>query len=234
MKKFINGMVIVAAGIACNMAVGEEKAPELSSELDQVSYSIGYNFGVNIRQRFEDISFEVFLKAVEDAYREKEPQISQEGMASIVENYRRQKMEEKKTEAKKVGLRNQDEEKQFLAANAEKDGVVVTDSGLQYRILSEGTGERPLSSDTVEVNYRGEFISGEEFDSSYRRGRTAEFPVTGVIKGWVEALQLMKEGAKWQLFIPADLAYGERGQGSITPNSMLIFTIELVDIKSKG
>ncbi|PCJ14694.1 MAG: peptidylprolyl isomerase [Gammaproteobacteria bacterium] len=234
MKKFLSSLVIVAAGMGANLVVADEMALELNTEQEKISYSIGYDFGVKISQGLEDLTFEVFLKAVEDAYRGKQSLISKQEMASVIEEYRRKKIEEKRAEAAQIGERNQTEEKEFLAANAKKDGVLVTDSGLQYRIVSAGTGERPKSTDTVEVHYRGELINGQEFDSSYSRGQTTEFPVTRVIPGWTEALQLMKVGAKWELFIPAKLAYGERGQGAITPNSLLIFTIELVDIKSKG
>ena len=119
----------------------------------------------------------------------------------------------------------------FLAANAKRQGIVTLPSGLQYEIVQEGTGLKPTTADTVVCHYRGTFIDGKEFDSSYKRGEPAEFPVTGVIKGWTEALQLMKVGAKWKLYIPSDLAYGRSGRGGIGPNETLLFEIELVGIK---
>ena len=134
-----------------------------------------------------------------------------------------------------AGDANKKEGEAFLAANKGKDGVVTLPSGLQYKILTAGTGPKPTASDSVVCNYRGTLINGTEFDSSYKRGQPATFPVTGVIKGWTEALQLMPVGSKWQLFIPSDLAYGERGAGAdIGPNSTLIFEVELLSIEDKS
>ena len=137
-------------------------------------------------------------------------------------------------ELAKAGEANMKEGEEFLAANKTKDGVVTLPSGLQYKILTAGAGAKPTASDTVVCNYRGTFINGTEFDSSYKRGQPASFPVGGVIKGWTEALQLMPVGSKWQLFIPADLAYGERGRGPIEPNAVLVFELELLSIQPKA
>jgi FKBP-type peptidyl-prolyl cis-trans isomerase FklB len=137
-------------------------------------------------------------------------------------------------EAQKIGDANMKEGQEFLAANKTKDGVVTLPSGLQYKILTPGTGPKPTAADTVVCNYRGTFINGTEFDSSYKRGQPATFPVGGVIKGWTEALQLMPVGSKWQLVIPPDLAYGTRGAGgAIGPNATLIFEVELISIQGK-
>ena len=134
-----------------------------------------------------------------------------------------------------MGAANKTEGETFLAANKNKEGVVTLPSGLQYKILKAGTGPKPTASDSVVCNYRGTLVNGTEFDSSYKRGQPATFPVNGVIKGWTEALQLMPVGSKWQLFIPAQLAYGERGAGpDIGPNATLIFEIELLSIQGKG
>ena len=133
---------------------------------------------------------------------------------------------------KVVGEKNAAHATKFLAENKKKDGVKTTASGLQYKVMKEGGGAQPKETDTVTVNYRGTLINGAEFDSSYKRGQPATFPVNGVIKGWTEALQLMKTGSKYQLFIPADLAYGARAVGpDITPNSALIFEVELLEVK---
>jgi FKBP-type peptidyl-prolyl cis-trans isomerase len=135
---------------------------------------------------------------------------------------------------KVAGEMNKKESVEFLAANKAKDGVVTLPSGLQYKILTAGTGPKPTASDTVVCNYRGTLISGTEFDSSYKRGQPASFPVNGVIKGWTEALQLMPVGSKWQLFVPSDLGYGDRGAGAdIGPGATLIFEVELLSIQSK-
>jgi FKBP-type peptidyl-prolyl cis-trans isomerase FklB len=157
----------------------------------------------------------------------------QEAQSAIMEV---QKDMQGKQEAKKKeeGAANKKEGDAFLAANKGKDGVVTLPSGLQYKVLKQGDGPKPTASDTVECNYRGTLISGKEFDSSYKRGQPASFPVGGVIKGWTEALQLMPVGSKWQLFVPADLAYGERGAGAdIGPDATLIFEVELLSIQNK-
>ncbi|MHA2219485.1 MAG: FKBP-type peptidyl-prolyl cis-trans isomerase [Candidatus Hodarchaeales archaeon] len=131
--------------------------------------------------------------------------------------------------------KNKKEGEEYLAENKKKEGIITTQSGLQYKVLKKGTGKIPKSTDTVTVNYRGTLIDGTEFDSSYRRGQPASFKVNGVIRGWTEALQLMKEGAKWQLYIPSNLAYGERGAGrNIGPNSTLIFEVELISINEEA
>jgi FKBP-type peptidyl-prolyl cis-trans isomerase len=142
----------------------------------------------------------------------------------------RAKQEEK---MKQAAVTNKKEGEDFLAANKTKEGVVTLPSGLQYKILTPGTGPKPTTSDSVVCNYKGALVNGTEFDSSYKRGTPATFPVTGVIKGWTEALQLMPVGSKWQLFIPSDLAYGESGRGEIPPNATLIFEVELVSIAGK-
>jgi len=134
---------------------------------------------------------------------------------------------------KVLGEKNKKEGEAFLAENKKKEGVKTLPSGLQYRVIKEGTGKSPKAADTVVCNYRGTLIDGTEFDSSYKRGEPATFPLNQIIPGWTEALQLMKEGAKWQLFIPANLAYGEQSTGIIGPNSVLIFEIELISVKDK-
>ncbi len=134
---------------------------------------------------------------------------------------------------KKAQAASKKEGDDFLAANKSKEGVVTLPSGLQYKILKAGTGAKPTASDTVVCNYRGTLINGTEFDSSYKRGQPSKFPVSGVIKGWTEALQMMPVGSKWQLFIPSDLAYGDSGQSGIPPGSTLIFEVELISIEGK-
>jgi len=130
-----------------------------------------------------------------------------------------------------VAGKNKKEGETFLAENMKKEGVKTLASGLQYKVITEGTGKMPKATDTVTTNYRGTLVDGTEFDSSYKRGEPATFPVNGVIAGWTEALQLMKTGAKWQLFVPSNLAYGERGTGPIGPNAVLLFEVELISIK---
>jgi FKBP-type peptidyl-prolyl cis-trans isomerase FklB len=141
-------------------------------------------------------------------------------------------MEKQADAARKLAEKNKKEGEAFLAENGKKEGVVTLPSGLQYKVIQSGKGKTPKSTDTVETNYRGTLIDGTEFDSSYKRGQTATFPVNGVIAGWTEALQKMKEGDKWQLFVPSNLAYGERGAGrEIGPNATLLFEVELIAVK---
>ena len=157
----------------------------------------------------------------------------EEAQAAItaVQNDLRKQQQEKMQEA---AAANKKEGDVFLSANKGKEGVVTLPSGLQYKILKEGTGPKPTASDSVVCNYRGTLINGTEFDSSYKRGQPATFPVSGVIKGWTEALQLMPVESKWQLFVPSDLAYGESGRPGIEPNSTLIFEVELLSIQDKS
>jgi FKBP-type peptidyl-prolyl cis-trans isomerase FklB len=148
--------------------------------------------------------------------------------------FQKEMMAKQQELAKKLGEKNKKEGEAFLSENRKKEGIKALPSGLQYKVVKAGTGKKPKSTDTVTTHYRGTLIDGTEFDSSYRRGQPASFPVSGVIAGWTEALQLMEEGAKWQLFIPPNLAYGERGAGSqIGPNATLIFEIELISIQEK-
>jgi FKBP-type peptidyl-prolyl cis-trans isomerase len=139
----------------------------------------------------------------------------------------------KKAEADAAGPRNKKEGEDFLAANKKKEGVTTTESGLQYEIIKKGEGAKPTKADTVVTHYKGTFLNGKQFDSSYDRNEPAKFPVTGVIAGWTEALQLMPVGSKWKLYIPSDLAYGPNGRQGIPPNSMLIFELELLSIEGK-
>jgi len=153
-------------------------------------------------------------------------------MATEIQAFQKEMQAKMVAEMQALAAKNKAAGEAFLAENAKKEGVVVTDSGLQYKIIEEGEGPSPGPSDMATVNYRGTLIDGTQFDSSYDRGQPATFPVGGVIAGWTEALQLMKPGAKWQLFIPADLAYGERGAGKdIGPNSTLVFDVELLSVE---
>jgi FKBP-type peptidyl-prolyl cis-trans isomerase FklB len=158
--------------------------------------------------------------------------MSQEEIRATLTSLQQRLMAARQQELKEKGAKNLEEGKKFLVENQKKEGIKTLPSGLQYKVLTEGSGKTPKAEDTVTVNYKGTLIDGTEFDSSYKRGQPATFQVKGVIKGWTEALQLMKEGSKWQLFIPPELGYGERGAGStILPNSTLIFEVELLTVK---
>jgi len=224
MKKFI---VIVSASLLALPLLGQEKSPQLKDQKDKVSYSIGMNIGFNLSKQKVDINPEILAAGIKDAIAGK-PQLTQDQVKDVMAQFEKD-MEQKQKEA---GEKNKTEGAKFLEENKKKEGVKTTASGLEYKVEKEGTGAQPKPTDMVTVNYRGTLINGTEFDSSYKRGQPATFPVNGVIKGWTEALQLMKVGSKYQVVVPANLAYGERAVSpEIGPNATLIFEVELLDAK---
>jgi len=207
----------------------------LTTQKDKLSYAIGMNIGESMKKDSLDVDPNVLLRGLKDGMAGGKTQMTDEQARAIMTDLRTQMTKKKETEMQQAGESNKQAGQQFLAANKSKDGVVTLPSGLQYKILKEGTGPKPTPTDTVSVNYRGTLLNGTEFDSSYKRNEPATFPVSRVIKGWAEALQLMPVGSKWQVYIPSDLAYGERGAGAdIGPNSTLIFDIELLSIQAKS
>jgi FKBP-type peptidyl-prolyl cis-trans isomerase FklB len=217
-------------------AAAKTAAPlALKTPKDKFSYAIGMKMGANMRRQQVPVDPNILARGLKDGLTGAKPLLTDEqaqAAISDVQNDLRKKQQEK---MQVEGAANKKEGETFLAANKGKDGVVTLPSGLEYKILKEGTGPKPTAADSVVCNYRGTLINGTEFDSSYKRGQPATFPVTGVIKGWTEALQLMPVGSKWQLFIPSDLAYGERGPGpEIGPSSALIFEVELLSIEDKS
>jgi FKBP-type peptidyl-prolyl cis-trans isomerase FklB len=222
---------IVLSAVALFLAVNlfaEEKPPQLKDLKDKASYAIGLNVGFNFKRQNVDVNQDAFIAGFKDALVGRKPLMSEQEVKDTMMAFEKD-MQQKQTE---TAQKNAAQAEKFSAENKSKEGVKTTGSGLQYKVLKEGTGAQPKSSDTVTVNYRGTLIDGTEFDSSYKRGQPATFAVGGVIKGWTEALQLMKVGSKYQLFIPANLAYGEQGRPGIPPNSTLIFEVELMDVKS--
>jgi len=226
MKRIIIFVFIIF--FSCGVSLAEEK-PELKEEKDRVSYSVGYQIGGDLQQQRMDIDPDAFLKGIEDALTEAEPSLSPEEMRATLQEMKSKILAEQRQQKQATVEQYRGEGREFLAANARKEGVITLPSGLQYKILREGTGRTPGPTDTVTVHYRGTLIDGREFYNS-RRGKTAPvtFHVGAVIKGMSEALQLMKEGAEWQLFIPADLAYGERGP---VGERAVIFQLELISVK---
>lgn len=200
-------------------SAGEEV--ELKDENDRLNYSLGFQIGDNLRRQGITVRPDVLVEGIKDALSASEPLMSLEEMKKTLASKR-----QKKT---KMTEQIRREGREFLAANAKKPGVITLPSGLQYKVIREGTGKTPGLNDSVTVHYRGTLINGNEFDSSYRKGEPASFRVSGVIKGWIQALQLMKEGAKWQLFIPPDLAYGSRGP---LEDQTLIFDVQLISVES--
>ena len=231
MKKLL--FPALAAGLSAGtLTAVEPKSAAPASEQDKVSYIIGYNIGSGMARDGIKITSKEFLAGLEAALAKKPSKISPQDAQATMQAFQQKMMAQQQAKQSAAGAEQQKEGVAFLAANKKKKGVKTTASGLQYKIIKAGTGRTPKATDKVTTHYRGTLINGNEFDSSYKRGQPATFPVNGVIKGWIEALQLMKEGGKWQLYIPSDLAYGARGAGAnIPPHSTLIFEIELLKIE---
>jgi len=208
--------------------------PPLTTDKQKQSYALGMNVARGISRQGADVDAVAMARGLRDTLSGAKLLLTDDQAEAALKQLQDAVHAKQDVELQKMGEANMKEGQEFLAANKAKDGVVTLPSGLQYKIITPGTGPKPTADDTVVCNYIGTFINGTEFDSSYKRGQPAEFPVKGVIKGWTEALQLMPVGSKWQLFVPPDLAYGSRGAGgAIPPNATLIFQVELISIKGK-
>jgi FKBP-type peptidyl-prolyl cis-trans isomerase FklB len=221
---------ILSTGLLFNVCSAGEKL-ELKDQKDRESYSLGYQFGQSLKVQGVDINLQVYNSGIQDGLGGKEPQMTPEEIRATMTNLQQRLVAAQQKTRREVAAKNLSESKTFLAENKNKEGIQTLPSGLEYKVVTEGSGKMPKPEDTVKVHYKGTLIDGTEFDSSYRRGEPSTFKVKGVIKGWTEALQLMKEGSKWQLFIPPELGYGERGAGPVPPNSTLIFEVELLAIQ---
>jgi len=217
------------------LLVGQANAEEkkaLQTTKEKQSYSLGADIGGKLRNQPIDIDADMLAQGLKDAFSKGKLLLTEQEIKETLAGLQKELMEKQAERTKQLSEKNKKEGEAFLAANKTKEGVKTLPSGLQYKVIKDGTGKTPKGEDTVVTNYRGTLIDGTEFDSSYKRGQPATFPVKGVIPGWTEALQLMKEGSKWELFIPSNLAYGERGAGNtIGPNATLIFEIELISVK---
>jgi FKBP-type peptidyl-prolyl cis-trans isomerase FklB len=228
----MNKQLVIASSILASVlltpvsAIAED--PQIQTDKQKFSYGIGLQIGQGLKNQKLDIDQRALELAIRDALAGSEPRISIEELRAVMA-----KEEQKMTTAKDVtAKKNLEVGKAFLAENAKLDGVKTTDSGLQYRVIKAGTGPSPKLTDTVTVHYKGTLIDGTEFDSSYSRNQPATFPLKGVVKGWQEALPMMKEGGKWEIFVPSTIAYGDKGAGgAIGPNETLIFEIELLNIQ---
>jgi FKBP-type peptidyl-prolyl cis-trans isomerase FklB len=221
--------ILGIALLACQ-AYAEEQS-SLKSQKDKISYIIGLDVGSNLKKQSIEVDPDLLMKGLKDGLGGNKPLMSEQEMTETKTAFSQEMMKKHEAEQQIIGEKNKKEEKSFFAENKKKEGVITLPSGLQYKIITQGTGKTPKTTDTVTVNYRGTLINGTEFDSSYKRGQPATFPLKGVIPGWTEALQLMKEGSKWQLFIPSNLAYGDKSAGNIIgPNSALIFEVELISV----
>jgi FKBP-type peptidyl-prolyl cis-trans isomerase len=203
----------------------------LKTDKDKVSYMIGMDMARGLAQVKDDIDMEIVEQAIEDQLAGREPLLSSEQAIEIRKDFMKKRQEKRVAERKAEAETNKKEGEEFLAANKSKPGVKTTASGLQYEVITEGKGAKPKPTDRVKVNYVGTKVDGTEFDSSYKRKTPATFPVSGVIKGWSEGLQLMPVGSKYKFYIPSDLAYGERGPAKIGPDATLIFEVELLGIE---
>ncbi len=206
--------------------------PALDSEIQKVSYALGLEMGKKIKTQLSNLSPNAFALGFKDGFGGEQPALSAEVMQKAMTSFAQKMASRRAEEQKKAAGANLKEAQSFLEENAGKEGVVCLSSGLQYKVLEPGTGPKPTEDDKAQVHYRGTLLDGTEFDSSYRRGQPQTVPVNGVIPGWQEALQRMKVGAKWKLFVPPELAYGENGASAqIGPNELLIFEVELLGIK---
>ena len=206
----------------------------LKTPKDKVSYALGMNMGTGLHKQSVDVDPAILLRGFKDGFAAEKTLLTEDEMRAALVELQGELRKKQQESARLAGDSNKKEGEAFLATNRGNEGVVTLPSGLQYKVLTEGTGTKPTLTDSVVCNYRGTLLNGTEFDSSYKRGQPATFPVNGVIKGWTEALQLMPAGSKWQLFVPADLAYGKRGGGPlIGPDATLIFEVELISIQAK-
>jgi len=214
-------------------------APALTTRKQKFSYALGMNIGAglgaNLKKQSVEVDSTLVSQGLKDSMSGGKTRLTQEEAQAVLKEVQTEVQKQQQEKMKEAADKNKSEGEAFLAANKSKDGVVTLPSGLQYKILTAGTGPKPTASDSVKCNYRGTLINGTEFDSSYKRGQPATFAVGQVIKAWTEALQLMPVGSKWQLFVPSSLAYGERGAGAeIGPNATLIFEVELLSIEEKA
>jgi FKBP-type peptidyl-prolyl cis-trans isomerase FklB len=215
-------------------AAAKPKPLELTTEKDKQSYAIGLNVGKSLHRDDIDVDPKIVLQGLQDAMADGKVLLTDDQIKTVMTDLQNQVRQKQEAKRQALAESNKKDGAAFLAANATKPGVVTLPSGLQYKVLTPGTGAKPTATDSVVCNYRGTLLDNTEFDSSYKRGQPATFPVSGVIKGWTEALQLMPVGSKWQLFIPADLAYGERAREPIGPNATLVFELELLSIQPKA
>jgi len=223
----------VLAGILLMVSISAaEEDAVLKNEKDRLSYAIGMDIGNGLQRQNIDLNPEIVAQGIWDSLSGGKTLLTEQEYRDTMTAFKEEMSKKQMAQMQEFSEKNKKDGENFLAENKTKDGVTTLPSGLQYKVIQAGTGKTPKASDTVTVNYKGTLIDGTEFDSSYRRGQPASFPVKGVIPGWTEALQLMKEGAKWELYIPSNLAYGERGAGrNIAPNSTLIFEVELISVK---
>ena len=223
--RFVLALIILVALMA-----GPVMAQDVTTEKGKLSYAVGWDIGEDIKRRGAEFDVETIIMAIRDSGAEKEPQVPSEDMVAMLTELQQKVRQEQAEAFQKLSEDNQQAAEEFLAANLSKNGIVALPSGIQYRVIEEGEGARPGMESTVKVHYRGSKTNGHEFDSSFARGMPEEFAVNAVLKGWQEVLPLMKTGATWQVFVPPELAFGNRGNPPVGPNEALIFDLKLVEI----
>jgi FKBP-type peptidyl-prolyl cis-trans isomerase FklB len=227
-------VLLCCAGLFAQQQTAPAQSAPTMTDQQKKSYSIGLNIGLNLFEQEVTVDVASLTKGIQDGLANSKPALSEEEIRTVLTNLQKEVADRQEVKRKALADKNSKDADAYLAENKTKEGVVTLPSGLQYKILKAGTGPKPLATDTVVTHYKGTFLNGQQFDSSYDRGEPATFTVNGVIPGWTEALQLMPVGSKWQLVIPPKLAYGEKGfQNVIPPNSTLLFDIELISIQPK-
>jgi FKBP-type peptidyl-prolyl cis-trans isomerase FklB len=230
--KYLAVVVVLALGLMLTSCSKNQGKVEMKSLTDSVSYAIGFDFGRNLKQQEVDLNADIVAQAIKDAKDSSIHVLTEEQIKTVMTSFQKQVQSKQEEKMKTLGEKNKNDGAKFLAENKSKPGVISLPSGLQYKVEKMGAGAKPKENQMVVLNYRGTLIDGTEFDNSYKRGEPAMFPVKGIIPGFTEALQLMPIGSKWQLFIPSNLAYGERAAGpQIAPNATLIFEVELLDAR---
>ncbi len=230
----LSAAILLTTGCSTNnkeTAAASVSITEQSTAEQKVGYSLGYMMADGNKESIADLDLDTFEKGFRDGYEGTKSALTQEQMEKVLTDYQKAQEEKFVEDMEAKVVENKTAGAAFLVANAKKEGVMETASGLQYKVLTEGTGKSPKATDVVEVNYEGKLIDGTVFDSSYERGEPVEFPLNQVIAGWTEGVQLMKEGAKYEFYIPSDIAYGEAGNQGIEPNSTLVFVVELLKVK---
>ncbi len=231
MKKILLSTSMALALIGWSACSQQAQKTELKTTTEKVSYSLGLDVGGNLKALETEVDLDALIQGIRDTLSGKKPLLTRAQVNEVMREFSRTMSANKDAKSKAKGETNLSEGKKFLEENGKKEGVVTTASGLQYKVLTEGTGKTPKATDKVTVHYRGTLIDGTEFDSSYGRGEPTSFPLNRVISGWTEGLQLMNIGSKYEFYVPSDLGYGSRGAGAqIGPNATLIFQVELLEI----
>ena len=228
MKKTLIAALVMSS---VSFAYAADNAIKLDTKEQRLGYSIGTMFGTRMSQDFSELDMKTFMAGFQDAFSGKDGQMTMDEVSKTIQDYQQEQMKKAQLEQEKAAEEAKAASAAWLKEKEAEDGVKKTDSGLMYKVITEGKGDKPKATDTVKVDYEGSLIDGTVFDSSYKRGEAITFPLNGVIPGWTEGLQLMPVGSKYELYIPADLAYGPGGTGPIPPNAALKFVVELHDIE---